>query len=309
MDFPHLIFIAGPTAVGKTALSLELAEALRRPILSCDSLCFYRGMDIGTAKPDAEEQKRVVHYGVDLVDPHERYDIARYECYARSCVERHMSSGLIVTGGSGFYLKSFFSAVTDEVKVPPEVEEEVRRIHAHEGLAGMTKILQQYNPGGTGSLDLQNPRRVERALMRCIASGKSLEELGNQFACLPDPYAGFSRCVILLDRPNEELDQRVAKRTRSMLENGLIEEVRNLRDKGFEKNSSASQSIGYRETLQFLDGKFDLDTLEAEINLHTRQLIRKQRKWFRRQIPIHFKWNPTEITVDSALAAIRKSCV
>lgn len=305
MEFPLLIFIVGPTAVGKTALSLELAERLGRPILSCDSLCFYRGMDIGTAKPDESERKRILHYGVDLVDPDQSYDVARYECYARDCVERHRDTGLVISGGSGFYLKSFFSAVTDQIDIPEDLTKAVQQLHRDQGLAGLVRALQKSNPEGTGNLDLRNPRRVEKALLRCLASGKTLHQLATEFSRLPDPYADYSRCVLLLDRDTQELDTRIAQRTRQMLSGGLVEEVRQLRLQGLEQNLSARDSIGYRETLQFLDGKLDRDTLEAEINLHTRQLVRKQRKWFRRQIPIHFKWNPTEITVESALAAIR----
>ncbi len=308
MKLPSLIFVVGPTAVGKTALSLELAEQLNRPILSCDSLCFYRGMDIGTAKPTAAEQARVPHFGIDLVEPSERYDIVQYESYARQCVEKHSTTGIIVTGGSGFYLKSFFSPVTDQIEVPEDLMEAVRQLHHDQGLPGLIQALQARNPDGTGALDLQNPRRVEKALLRCMASGKTLQQLATEFAHQPDPYADYSRCVILLDRDTQKLDSRIGQRTRQMLSAGLIEEVRQLRLKGLEQNPSGRDSIGYRETLQFLAGKLDRDTLEAEINLHTRQLVRKQRKWFRRQIPIDFKWDPTEITVNRALTAIRKSC-
>lgn len=307
MNLPSLIFVVGPTAVGKTALSLELAEQLNRPILSCDSLCFYRGMNIGTAKPTAAEQARVPHFGIDLVEPSEGYDILQYERYARNCVETHATTGLIVTGGSGFYLKSFFSPITDQIAVPEDLIETVQQLHRDQGLAGLVQALQTRNPDGTGALDLQNPRRVEKALLRCMASGQTLQQLATEFARQPDPYADYSRCVILLDRDTQELDTRIGQRSQQMLAAGLIEEVRQLRLKGLEQNPSGRDSIGYRETLQFLEGELDRDALEAEINLHTRQLVRKQRKWFRRQIPIHFKWNPTEITTNSALATIQKT--
>ncbi|MCC5834734.1 MAG: tRNA (adenosine(37)-N6)-dimethylallyltransferase MiaA [Opitutales bacterium] len=305
MKLPSLIFVVGPTAVGKTALSLELAERLERPILSCDSLCFYRGMNIGTAKPTAEERERVTHYGIDLVDPSERYDIAQYLEYARHCVETHAESGLIISGGSGFYLKSFFEPVTDQVNVPESITREVHALYQKAGLEGLLQTLRKRNPAGTGNLDIKNPRRVEKALMRCMASGQTLQELENAFDRQPDPYADISRCVILLDRETTELKARIAQRTQQMLANGLIEEVRRLRDAGLERNPSGRNSIGYRETLQFLDGEFDQQTLEVEISLHTRQLVRKQRIWFRKQIPIDFKWNPDEIHVQEALNRLK----
>jgi tRNA dimethylallyltransferase len=285
-NHPGLIFLVGPTSVGKTALSLQLAERLGWEILSCDSLCFYRGMDIGTAKPTAEEQAQVRHHGVDLVPVHQRFDISSYLEYARPLVEKEVQSGrgLVVSGGSGFYLKSFFEPVVDSVETPPAVESEVQALFQREGLPGILRELEKLNPQGLGNLDVLNPRRVEKALMRCLASGKSLLQVRQDFDRLPKPYAGVPKHVILLQRDPESLRARIQQRTQQMLEAGLIDEVRQLKEQGIEQNSAAARAIGYRETLAWLKNPGDKASLAEKITTHTNQLVRKQRIWFRHQL-------------------------
>lgn len=305
MEFPELIFIVGPTAVGKTALSLELAERLQRPILSCDSLCFYKGMDVGTAKPNRAERERVRHYGVNLVEPAETYDIGRYQQYALQCHRDHAADdGLIVSGGSGFYLKSFFAPVTDNVRVPEPIRVRVQELGREKGLEGLIEALRACNPDGTGKLDLQNPRRVEKALMRCWASGKTVCQLQEAFDRQQRPFDGISRRVVVLTRPMDELEHRIKVRTRQMLAGDLIEEVRRLRARGLELNPSGRDAIGYRETLAYLDGELSLSELESAINLHTRQLVRKQRNWLRKQVPVDLELDAGSATTDAILSAL-----
>lgn len=285
-DHPGLIFLVGPTAVGKTALSLELAERLGWDILSCDSLCFYRGMDIGTAKPSVEEQERVRHYGIDLVPVDRRYDISSYLEYARPLVEKAVQDGrgLIVSGGSGFYLKSFFEPVIDSVEISSEVEDRVEDLFQREGLPGLLRELEKFNPQGLGKLDVLNPRRVEKALRRCLACGQSLLQIQEAFISQPKPYAEVQKHVILLQREPELLRQRIRQRTLQMLDAGLIDEVRRLQTQGIEKNAAAARAIGYRETLAWLENPADKTRLAEEIITHTNQLVRKQRIWFRHQL-------------------------
>lgn len=283
---PGLIFLVGPTAVGKTALSLELAEHLGWDILSCDSLCFYRGMDIGTAKPSAQDRRRVRHHGVDLVPVDQRFDISAYVDYARPLVEQAVQAGrgLIVSGGSGFYLKSFFEPVVDSVEIAPEIEQAVQDLFQRRGLVGLLAELEKLNPHGLGKLDVMNPRRVEKALIRCRAAGRSLQEIQEAFQRQPKPYADVAKYVILLQRERESLRQRIRQRTKQMLDAGLIEEVRQLKEQGIEKNPPAAGAIGYRETLSWLENPGEIAPLEEEIILHTNQLVRKQRIWFRHQL-------------------------
>lgn len=291
MQASRLIFIVGPTASGKTRMALEEAERTGASILSCDSLCVYRGMDIGTAKPTVEERARIPHFGIDLTGPDKPYSIADYIAYRDGILGEHAREGrpVIVAGGSGFYLKSFFRATVDTIEIPDDVVERVARIREASGLSGLVGALKSLHPGDETfpGLDLANPRRVEKALLRCLASGRTHGELALAFAQLPEPLPDWKKEVWLLDRPAEELRERNRRRVRAMLDAGLIEEVGRLRERGFERNPSACGAIGYREVLAYLDGGGCLDDLEEAIYTHTNQLMRKQRSWFRHQIPIH----------------------
>lgn len=283
----HLL--TGCTAVGKTEWALRWAETHGAEIVSCDSLLFYRGMDIGTAKPTAAERARVPHHMIDLCGVTEAMDITRYVALARSAVEQITGRGraVLVTGGSGFYLKSFLGPVADEVTVAPELRAEVARRLEHEGLAALVSALRRLNADDLGGLDVDNPRRVTRALERCLTTGRSLVELKAEFAARPGAFADWHVRLLELARPAAELEQRVEARVHGMLRAGLVEEVKRLRGEGLEANPSAARAIGYREGMAMLDGKLGANELAAEIVKNTRGLVRKQRTWFRTQLPPH----------------------
>jgi tRNA dimethylallyltransferase len=279
--------LTGPTAVGKTALSLAWAEAFGAEIVSCDSLLFYRGMDIGTAKPSAAEQSRVPHHLIDVCAVTERMDVTEYVRAARAAVEGIVARGrrVLVAGGSGFYLKAFFGPVADDVLVPAELRAEIAARLEREGLAALLAELRRLNPGGLGNLDTANPRRVVRALERCRASGKPLDVLAAEFARRPGAFADYRVKLVRLDRAPAELEARIEARVRAMIAEGLVDEVRRLRAAGLERNPSAAGAIGYRETLAFLQGRLSRENLVAEIARNTRGLVKKQRTWFRTQLP------------------------
>jgi tRNA dimethylallyltransferase len=279
----HLL--TGPTAVGKTELALRWAEKHGAEIVSCDSLLFYRGMDIGTAKPTKVEQARVPHHLMDILDVAERMDVAQFVLLARSAVEAIAARGraVLMVGGSGLYLKAFFAPVADSVDVPDEVRVRVEKLP----LAEAVTELQQLNPQGLGKLDAANPRRVARALERCLASGKTLRELQEEFAQQREPFDGWRVLLTRLDRPPGELTGRIEARVAAMLRGGLVDEVRRLRVAGLEKNPSAVRAIGYREVLAMLEGKLGEAALADEIARNTRALVKKQRTWFRTQLPEH----------------------
>lgn len=281
-----LHIITGPTAVGKTETALSYAEAHNAEIVSCDASLFYRGMDIGTAKPSREEMARVPHHMIDLCEVDEAYDIVRFDREVRVVIESILARGkaVVVTGGSGFYLKSFLAPVIDTVVVSDAIRAEVAALYEVSGLDGLLAKLRAHSPEGIGQLDTLNPRRVLRALERCMASGKSLTVLQAEFAARPEPYADFQKKLILLERDPEELRARVALRVELMLKNGLIEEVESLRGKGIERNPSAASAIGYRETLAYLRGEVERDALLPMIVQNTNHLVKKQRTWFRTQI-------------------------
>ncbi|MBN1404453.1 MAG: tRNA (adenosine(37)-N6)-dimethylallyltransferase MiaA [Opitutales bacterium] len=280
-----LYFIIGPTAVGKSELSLRWAERHGAEILYCDAFCVYRGMDIGTAKPDRSEQARVPHHGIDIVNVDTPYTVGAYVDYSRGVVEdcARREVPLLISGGSGFYTRSFFAPVTDSTETTDEVRARVRSMGSEEALAELRRL----NPDGIQGLDLLNPRRVQSALERCMASGKPLAVLQKEYREQELPYAAWDKRICLLMRDREVLNSRIGERARLMLQSGLVDEVRRLRGMGFERNPSAASAIGYRETLAWLDSgeSGGLEALAGEIAQNTRKLVKKQLAFFRNQLP------------------------
>ncbi|MES1168599.1 MAG: tRNA dimethylallyltransferase, partial [Oleiharenicola lentus] len=224
-------------------------------------------------------------------------DVTEYVAKARVAIEDIVRRGraVLVTGGSGFYLKAFFAPVADEVDVPAEIRDALRVRLEQEGLAALVAELHRLNPAGLGALDVNNPRRVTRALERCLASGRTLRALLDEFAALPAPFADFTVHLAELVRPPEELDARIEQRVAAMLATGLVDEVRGLQAHGLKENPSVAGAIGYRETVDFLEGRLLLAELAPTIVRNTRALVRKQRTWFKTQLPAHR-------TVDAASA-------
>ncbi|MDB6168650.1 MAG: tRNA delta(2)-isopentenylpyrophosphate transferase [Verrucomicrobia bacterium] len=282
---PALHVLTGCTAVGKTEWALRWAATNEAEIVSCDSLLFYRGMDLGTAKPTPAERMRVRHHLVDICGFNERMDVTRYIAEALKAVADIQARGrrVLVVGGSGFYLKSFFAPVADDVTVSPEVRTEVTALSPADAL----RRLHSLNPGGLGSLDLANPRRVARALERCLSSGRPVAELAADFARRRGPFSEWEIQLVRIDQPPAVLNERIESRVSAMLSAGLIDEVRGLLAAGLKDNPSAARAIGYREVISFLEGTLPGQKLAAEIAKNTRALVKKQRTWFRTQLPAH----------------------
>jgi len=282
-----LHIITGATAVGKTHYALDYCEALDAEIISCDASLFYRGMDIGTAKPTKEEMAKVPHHCIDMNPVNQSFDITQFDALARRTVEDILNRGksVVITGGSGFYLKSFFEPVVDTIEVSDAIRAESESLFANYGLRGLLDRLNAVSPEGLGNLDTLNPRRVQRALERCLSSKKSLPVLQKEFAERPKPYAEYNKHFILLERDAEVLKDRVARRAKVMLDSGLIEEVKDLLEKGIEENPNAANAIGYRESIAFLKGEIAEDELLPLIVKNTNGLVKKQKTWFRSQLP------------------------
>jgi tRNA dimethylallyltransferase len=243
-------------------------------------------MDVGSAKPSIRDRQQVVHHGIDLVDVRDVFSVADYQAYATEVVEqiKGRKVSVLVAGGSGFYLQSFLTPVVDDIVVPREIREEVEQIYANDHLVGIVARLKELNPDGVGTLDTLNPRRVMRGLERCMASGKTILQLKDEFAAKPKAFPKFDKKVLWLDRENEDLENRISNRTEGMLKEGIVAETEGLLRAGIEGNAPASNAVGYRECIAFLKGKLQEDQLLEEINKSTRQLVSKQRKWFRKYL-------------------------
>lgn len=290
MGKPVLHLLTGPSACGKTELSLRWAERFGAEIICADSTTVYRGMDVGTAKPGPDERRRVRHHLLDVAEVSQLFDVSEFARQTAAAVQDIRSRGkeVLVVGGSGFYLKSFHAPVADEVGITDGLRAEIRELERKEGLPGMVRELVALNGAdGVGMIDLMNPRRVSNALLRCRASGLSLARLLERFRALPEPFPQWEKRIVVLERDFSELELRAAERARLMLHAGLVEECRMLRDLGIESNPAAASAIGYRETLAFLRGEIPEHLLLDSISQATTRLIRKQLGWFRKQLPCH----------------------
>ena len=282
-----LYIITGFTAVGKTRLSLDWAKANDAEIISCDSLLFYKGMNIGTAKPTAEEMAEVRHHMIDIIPPSRQYSIREYLREVKRLVDEIHDRGkrVLVVGGSGFYLNAYLAPVVDHVKVDPVVEARITTQFENQPLEDSVEELMKLNPDGLGDLDVQNPRRVLKAWLRCVATGKPLKALLKEFGEMPGAFDQFDRNIVVLSRPKEILEERVRLRVDQMIADGLVEEVRSLLDEQLLDNPSGAGAIGYRETISHIQGELSADELPDKISQNTRRLLKKQRTWFKKHLP------------------------
>ena len=278
--------LTGPTAVGKTEAALTWAEQNQAEILSCDSVCVYRGMNIGSAKPTAAQQARVRHHGLDLVEPTERYSVVQYIEYATQVIADATARGkkILVTGGSGFYLAAFFGPITDELPISDAVINEVRSLQARGTICVLERLRAEEGGALPAWLDTQNPIRVAKALERRLASGRNLDSLREEFLQRPGFFAAHVVTCELLERPDEQLRQRITHRTAEMLRDGIIAEAEALRARQLDPELASARAVGYRATMEWIEGGRSVspEGLAERINLDTWALVRKQRKWFKR---------------------------
>lgn len=280
-------FLIGPTAVGKTDVSIRWATQNNAEIICADAPLIYKGMDIGAAKPTAQEQLEVAHHALDWVDVTQNFSVGDYALRVKTIVEDIQSRGknILIVGGSGFYLKSYFSPVVDGIELKAEVVAEVAELFEKEGLDGLVDRLKGIDADLEG-LDCNNPRRVIKALERALSAGLSYRQLKDRFDALPAPYADFDKHVTMLTRDKEHLRERIARRVDLMLASGLIDEVKALKEKGIENNSQAATVIDYREVLAYLaNPAMGMDSLKKLMIDNTLELMRKQFIFFK-QLPI-----------------------
>jgi tRNA dimethylallyltransferase len=277
-----LIVIGGPTATGKTGLAIAVAEDLAgcdipAEIVSADSRQVYRGLDIGTAKVTAEEQRRVVHHGIDLVDPDEPYSVADFRAHALAAFEALGARGGIgiLAGGTGFWLQAVMAGIdTDALPSDARVREALEADLAHDGVDALADRLVTLAPALAGRTDLRNPRRVVRALEIATLQGD---------APLPKP-AGYGAPILglqlVVDRAEHE--RRIRARARAQFGAGLVDEARALRDR-WDPNLRAFSAIGYHESWAYLDAELTLEEAIELDAMRNRQFAKRQATWFRRE--------------------------
>ncbi|MGY1603857.1 tRNA (adenosine(37)-N6)-dimethylallyltransferase MiaA [Geodermatophilus sp. SYSU D00815] len=274
---PPVVAVVGPTATGKTALAVDLARRLGGEVVNADSMQLYRGMDIGTAKPTAEERGGVPHHVYDLWHVREPASVAEYRRHARAAIDRLRADGVVplLVGGSGLYVR----AVLDDLDIPgtdPAVRARLSAELAEVGPAVLHTRLAGLDPEAAGAILPSNGRRIVRAL-------EVLEVTGQPFrATLPEPTPRYPVVGVGLDREPGELDERIAVRVERMWAAGFVAEVERLAADGLREGPTAARALGYAQVLAQLDGELGPDEARERTVRTTRRFVRRQRSWFRR---------------------------
>lgn len=286
MNKPPLILIVGPTAVGKTEIAIQLAERLNGEIVSADSRLFYRGMDIGTAKPTTEEQARVPHHLIDIANPDEILSLAVFQQKAREAIaDIHTRNKLpFLVGGTGQYVRAVTQGWTPpEVEPDAQLRDELEREKEERGIYWLHEKLKGLDPEAASKIDPRNYRRTIRALEVILTTGKKFSEQRGQG---DSPY---HLVTVGLTRPREELYQRVDARIESMFANGFVDEVRGLLAKGYSPSLPTMSAIGYRECVGVVKGEWSEEQAKVQIRRATRVYVRRQANWFKESDP-NIRW-------------------
>lgn len=273
----YLIVIAGPTAVGKTDLSIGLARHFNTVILSADSRQFYREMHLGTAKPTPEEQQGIPHYFIDSHSITEEYNAGQFEEDALALLDKIFQEKdvALLVGGSGLYVRALCEGMDEMPDVAPEIREKLNQRLETEGLETLCLELQKLDPVFYEQVDKSNPQRVIRALEVCLASDQPYSFFRSQ----PRKKRPFQIIKIGLNRDRAELYRRIDLRMDQMLENGLLEEAKSLLAY---KNHNALQTVGYTEIFDFLEGKYDYEETVRLLKRNSRRYAKRQLTWFTR---------------------------
>jgi len=288
MTRPRVVCLVGPTATGKSALALELAERIGAEIVSADSRQIYRALDVGTAKPTAAERARVPHHCLDLVDADAVFDAARFRAAANAAIADVLARRrrVLVVGGTGLYIRVVLHGLCDAPPRVPELRAALGRKVAERGLAAMHRGLAALDPEAARRIGPRDAVRVVRALEVGLTTGMPLSAWQARHGFAETPYNAL---VIGLTRPKGELEARIADRARAMLAAGFLDEVRALRARGVDAAAPGLRAVGYREMLACVEGRLDVDAALAATVLATRQFAKRQRTWFRREPDIRWR--------------------
>ena len=277
-----VIAIVGPTAVGKTALSLEIAEKFSAEIINADAMQIYKGMDIGTAKLPLSQRRGIFHHQIDVLDPSEEANVSQYQKQSREIINNLLSKNVqpILVGGSGLYVNS----VLEDLEFPGtnlEVRAKYEEILDEKGVDALFQMLKEIDPKAAENILPNNARKIVRALEVNEITGKAFN------AKLPEPSPIFSDVRIALDMPRDLLDQRIIDRVHQMFEDGFVDEVKRI-EKNLRLGKTAFRALGYSQVLSLLSGEISEDeAITLTINA-TKKFARRQLSWFRRDPLIHW---------------------
>lgn len=296
-----LIILSGPTAVGKTALSIDLAKRINGAIISADSMQVYKYMDIGSAKIMPDEMDGVKHYLIDELEPSDEFNIVVFQQKAKAALEEIYANGQIpiVAGGTGFYIQALLYDIDFENQdCNEEFRAELEQIAREQGNEVLHARLREIDPVSAEKIHANNVKRVIRALEFYHLTGKPISEHNEAEQQKESPY-NFAYFVLTDDREN--LYKRIDMRVDIMLENGLVEEVQKLKNMGYHRDMVSMQGLGYKEILDYLDGKCTLEEAVYVLKRETRHFAKRQLTWFRRERDVIWldkqKYNYDEKTI------------
>ena len=279
---PQIITIAGPTASGKTALSIQLAKEIGGEIVSCDSMQVYKDMDIGTAKPTREEQEGIPHHMLSVAEPWEDFSVSRYCAMADPIVEDILRRGKspIIVGGTGLYMDALIRGNAFAPCPSTGRREELEALAASQGIEAVIEKLQKVDPESAARLHPSDQKRIIRAMEVYLETGMTITEHNRKTQEIPPKYQPIR--FALTDRQRQTLYDRIDRRVDAMVEAGLMEEIQGLLARGIPEKCTAMQAIGYKEFVAALHGECSMDEAARQVKQSSRRYAKRQLTWFRR---------------------------
>lgn len=277
-----LVVIVGPTAVGKTDTAIIVAQKIGGEIISADSMQIYRHMDIGTAKPNRDEMKGIKHYMIDIVNPEEEFSVADFQRIAKAYIEDINKRGKlpIVVGGTGLYINSLvYNLDFTETISDPELRENLRELARERGNEYLHEMLKRVDPEAAEKLHPNDIKRIIRALEVYHCSGKPMSQYHRTIKKEEVPY---DLAMVGLRMNRKDLYRRIEQRVDKMIEEGLVEEVRELLDRGCTRDMTSMQGLGYKEIIGYLEGEYSLEEAVSILKRDTRRFAKRQFTWFGR---------------------------
>ncbi len=309
MDRKKLVILTGPTAVGKTRLSVKLAKEIGGEIISADSMQVYRHMDIGSAKITKEEMEGIPHYLVDILDPKENFNVFLFQKLAKKAMEQIYENGHIpiLVGGTGFYIQSVLYDIDfEENEGDSAYRKELEALSVEKGAAYLHDMLKKVDARSAEQIHKNNVKRVIRALEYFHQTGTPISGHNDMERAKESPY---DFCYFVLNDRRELLYERIEKRVDQMLSHGLVEEVQKLKEMGCSMEHISMQGLGYKEILGYLDGQYDLERAVYLIKRDTRHFAKRQLTWFNRERDVIFIDKEAFDRQDEKILDYMKECM
>ena len=295
----EIICVVGPTASGKTKLSIELAKRYDGEILSCDSMQIYRGMTIGTAKPTPEEMDGIPHHMIDVIDPGEAFSVGRYVEMADPILQDILSRGktCVIVGGTGLYVDSLIAGRSFAPFPETGKRQELEKLAAEQGIEAVIALLRTFDPDSADRLHPSDQRRIIRAAEVYLETGKTITRHNLETQAIPPKYSPLWLGLDFTDRA--ELYARIDKRVDIMMAEGLIEEIEGLLANGTPPTATSLQAIGYKEPMAALRGEMTMEEAVDKIKQESRRYAKRQLTWFRRNKDLHWIYNKEPVSFDA----------